>query len=240
MQPRDSSFSLPMLESFLSTITDPEHRELVLELARSLWDNLTQDQIPESPPEYLWNKSLTDLPPTIFMAVTQIAMTQQRFLMYAFIHRGLTKALARALETEFGDNGTYLEIMAGAGWLAKGLLEADLRGIYIATDSEPPTDSVHLVNKVDAQDAIIKHRSIVDCYLLSWPHMEEDAADAVREIPSGSLIIYLGEWGGCCGSPSLFQQLEIIEELPPHWETAKQQYFRWPMWKDIFVLCQKV
>lgn len=234
------SFQETFLESLVGAFNiPPEHRDAVLTMARSLWDDLRQDQIPEGPPEYLVGKSLFDLPPGIGMAITQLAVSQQQFLMFAYIHQGLTQALARALEAEFGDNGAYLEIMAGAGWLAKGLLEADLHGIYIATDLEPPADSVYPVNKVDARDAIIKHRYVIDCYLLSWPHMDEDAAIAVQEIPSGRPVVYFGEWGGCCGTPSLFEQLEVIRELPPPWAAVRQQYWHWPMFKDQFFLCRK-
>ena len=74
------------------------------------------------------------------------------FRMWAYINQEFSNNLARAMESEFGPNATYLEIMAGMGWLAKGLMQADLKGIYIATDAYPPDDAVFPVSSIDAAE----------------------------------------------------------------------------------------
>jgi len=169
---------------------------------------------------------------------------QQRYAMYAFIHKKLTDALARALEADFCDNqpceATYLELMAGCGWLAKGLHESGLQGNYIATDIDPPIDTVFpQIEIIPAIDAVIEYRDKVDCYLLSWPEMDDAAAAAVAKIPSGMPVIYMGEWGGCCGTPELFQQLQPFPLTSPWWQRAANEYFNWPALRDSLYYCIK-
>ena len=122
------------------------------EVAKRLEETLLRGDIPDFVPPYMGFDGS-------FLRYVCTA-----FRMWAYINQEFCQNLARAMESEFGPNATYLEIMAGMGWLAKGLIEADLKGIYIATDFKPPNDAVFPVSKIDAVEAVKKHRDDVDAF----------------------------------------------------------------------------
>lgn len=178
------------------------------------------------------------------------------FRMWAFINKPFCSALAAAMEASFGPNATYLEIMAGTGWLAKGLIEADLKGIYIATDLEPPDDAVFPVSKVDAVEAIKKHEANVDAFVVSWPPYNDPIIEKCLDVmPVGAKLIYIGEgYGGCTATHGFFKRTtdffkgswddvrnKFILQSPEHglWYTANQALFVWDGIHDCLGLLAK-
>jgi hypothetical protein len=190
---------------------------------------------------------IPDFSPTVaYFGDPMVRDVVTSYRMWAYINKEFSHFLARAMEKEFGDNATYLEIMSGMGWLAKGLLEADLSGIYIATDLEPPEDAVFPVSKVDAVEAIKTHRDNIDAFVISWPPYDDPIIEAcVDEIPSKSKIIYIGEGpGGCCGTAKFFKETERVfpwnAPTPDHWDLAQEALYTWPGMHDHLSLFYKI
>lgn len=233
----------------LRMIPDKTLQQECIDLFEHLEYQLDAGIIPENTPPDFWEKrslSLDVIPRKSYIEATMaginITHMCQRYRMYAFIHQAFAAALARVLNSGFGSDATYLELMAGRGWLAKGLQQEGLRGNYIAVDLDS-RNALYPIKTLDAREAVIKYRDTTDCYLLSWPYYDDEAAaEAVREIPVGSPILYLGEWHGNAGTPSLFQQLRPIpaDELTSAQRHAQQEYFTWYGYHDSLCFCIKV
>jgi len=165
------------------------------------------------------------------------------FRMWAYISKQFAQALAKAMEATFGPNATYLEIMAGTGWLAKALIEADLKGIYIATDLNPPDDAVFPVSKIDAVKAIINHRNNIDAFVVSWPPYQDAIIEKCLDVmPPGAKLIYIGEdYGGCTATYDFFKRIRSAFESitsPEHqlWLDADKKLFVWGGMSDYLDL----
>lgn len=166
------------------------------------------------------------------------------FKMWTFIYTDFVIALARAIQSEFGQELFILEIMAGMGWLAKGLKDAGLPGVYIATDSNPSTDSVYPIAKAEAVEAVITHYHHANLYIVTWPPPNDISLDlALNYIPVGSILLYIGEpFPGCCATQNFFEKTEMIEPLQAlsAWKKAQELYFKWPSNHDRIFLLRKV
>ena len=240
----DVDIPFTFIDESINRIKSPSWRRKIKGFAEKFFYNLENRNIPDdTPPEIFKKRSYLEdrYPVDATMPAINIALYQQHYKMFAYIYKGLGEAIADALEATFGNDGFYLEIMAGAGWLAKAIAEANLEGTYIATDLDPIADAVFPVEALDAIEAIKKYPN-ADCYILSWPYYEDEAAaEAVGLIPEGSLILYMGMWtGGNTGTDSLFRQLQPIENLPPVWEAARKAYFTWYGFHDQLYLCRKI
>lgn len=163
------------------------------------------------------------------------------FRMWAYIHHQMVKHLARAMAYEFGPYATYLEVMAGGGWLAKGLYDSYLTGIYIATDIRPPEDPVYPVYEIPSVEAIIKHRDSIDAFVISWPLKDDRVMHEIIEyIPVGAKIIYLGEpRGHNCASEEFFDRTEMVSTKVRQWDLARRNYFSWNKTHDSIYLLEK-
>lgn len=120
--------------------------------------------------------------------------------MWAIVHRNL----ARHLATYIGDR-QVLEIMAGAGWLARALSDEGID--IIATDSgewDERHDKMHrpyAVRHLEASEAV-EHYSDAGVLLVSWPpYGETPILDACERWGSDRPIIYIGEGQGGCNAP---------------------------------------
>lgn len=99
--------------------------------------------------------------------------------------------------------GTVVDPMAGSGWWAHLLRE---RGIdVVAADTDPGGfNRQHIDDMIIRDGAEVLADSDAETMLLSWPDMDRDTGERMRAAFTGKRIIYIGEWGGCCGSPELF------------------------------------
>ena len=134
--------------------------------------------------------------------------------MYAFVCWDWVNPL-----TEWIGKRKVLEIMAGAGWLAKALRS---KGIdVIATDDHSWIDEKRWplqteVERLSALKALKKYGRSVDIVICSWPYMNNDAYHALRllgKINPAAIFLYIGEWeGGCTASNKFFEHYGLIEQ----------------------------
>ena len=124
--------------------------------------------------------------------------------MWAIVTLAWTERLAEWIE---GRN--VLEIMAGAGWLAKAF---NHYGVDVkATDNGDWDDRhdkmkmVYPVEKFEASKAVEKYNEWADVLVVSWPPYGEQAiCDACDAWGSERPIVYIGESDGGCNAPDEF------------------------------------
>lgn len=135
-----------------------------------------------------------------------------------------------------------LEVMSGAGWLARALTGM---GVSVcATDNnswlkehEKKWEHQVDIEELGAIEAIEKYGRQVDLLIISWPYMDEDAYNVLvkmHEVNPAALIIYIGEIGGCCASESFFEHYEYIED--EQFEQVSRKFRSWPCIHDILTL----
>lgn len=137
---------------------------------------------------------------------------RQKHGMFGIVTRQLCAELAEWI----GDR-KVLEIMAGCGWLAKGLSEAGVS--VVATDSMKWFEygaysqwtNVHHVRKLGAISAVRRLGKKCDVLVLSWPHFQDkNHVRAIREWPAGKPVLYIGEGpGGCCAGDEFFDLVDF-------------------------------
>lgn len=115
----DVEISMEFLEQMLKMVKDPRQRQEISDFINYYIQHLENGTILDATPPEFFRRGLRMFDVGVGMIASHLSMASQYYGMYAYIHRGLGEAIARALETDFGDSGTYLEIMAGTGWLAK-------------------------------------------------------------------------------------------------------------------------
>ena len=119
-----------------------------------------------------------------------------------------------------------LEVMAGAGWLARGL---ELEGVNIvATDSgnwakENDWETFSIVRTYYARKALQRFGDRADILIVSWPPYTSSMITKLLPLwGSDKPILYIGEGpGGCCGDDKFFQVTQVVER--PNWS-----FYAWP------------
>lgn len=134
-----------------------------------------------------------------------------------------------------------LEVMAGAGWLARALTAKGIE--VIATDDYSWADKrawsmQTTVEKMDAVTAIEQYGSTSDILLISWPYMDPSAFEAIRkwnEINPEGLIVYIGEQeGGCTANDAFFEHFEVQEN--DSFREVSANYCTWDGLHDTIIL----
>jgi hypothetical protein len=126
-----------------------------------------------------------------------------------------------------------LEVMAGAGWLSKALLECDID--IIATDNfswdKQHTNLTPLceIEKIDAVEAVRKYKDR-DVLIVSWPPYDDSTICDVCKLWKNKPIIYIGEGDGGCNAPENFwNNFKEIENQPkinfPQWYTLHDSIY---------------
>jgi hypothetical protein len=134
--------------------------------------------------------------------------------MWAIVDKVWTKKLAAWI----GDR-TCLEVMAGAGWLAKALSEHGID--IVATDSgdwddhHPKAQFVYQIEITEGEEAAKKYHD-KDILIISWPPYGEDAICHICEQwGSDKPIILISEDdGGCNAPPEFWSKFHIINDQP--------------------------
>lgn len=115
-----------------------------------------------------------------------------------------------------------LEVMSGAGWLAKALSEHGVR--IIATDFDVSgrwgrRSAVHTVEALDAITAVSVYPD-AEVLLVSWPPYNNPVIEQVAEKWGAKRpIVYVGEaCGGCTATEIFCKHFRVIEKLKiPRW-----------------------
>jgi len=151
-------------------------------------------------------------------ASTEAFRLRETFLkkgMFALVSWQWVKPFAKWI----GDK-KCLEVMAGRGWLSLALqsLGVDI----IATDDyswgikrnwdEPVTE----VEELDTIEAVKKYGEGVDLLIMSWPYMDDNAYNTIKELNNINpdvQIVYIGEgYGGCTASDEFHEHFQEIED----------------------------
>ena len=134
--------------------------------------------------------------------------------MWAIVDKIWTKNLANWI-----GNKKCLEVMAGAGWLAKALNEYEID--IIATDNgewdkrHSKMIFVHNIEKLSGIKAVKKY-SNRDILIVSWPPYEEtEICQICKKWGSKKPIIYIGEGVEGCNAPNeFFNNFQKIDDPP--------------------------
>ena len=137
--------------------------------------------------------------------------------MWAIVYDEWIKELALWI----GDR-TCLEIMAGAGWMAKALAA---HGVDIIATDDYSWEKNHSgnhnalrkyqydVEELEASEAVKKYQDR-DILICSWPYMDNEFTNACKNW-QGKPIVYIGEGeGGCTANDEFFQGFEEDESAP--------------------------
>jgi hypothetical protein len=134
--------------------------------------------------------------------------------MFAFVSKEWTKPLVQWIGKR-----KCLEVMAGAGWLAKALSDDGVN--IIATDNHSWINDrgwvkMFDVEELDAIQSVILYGHNIDILIISWPYMDNVAFQTIKQLHiqnPNSLIIYIGEnYGGCTADDEFFEHFEEIED----------------------------
>lgn len=131
---------------------------------------------------------------------------------------------------EWIGNRKVLEVMAGAGWLAKALREknvdikaTDTKGWQISwalSDNKPRWPIHSKIERLGANQAIRKYGRWCDIMIMSWPYMDDSAYYAIKslyKINSKAIVLYIGEpQSGCTASDKFFNHFDLIEDRSFH------------------------
>ncbi len=162
---------------------------------------LQQGDIPKYPPHgaspFGWDYDMTH-----YMDAMKLRSWCNERGLWTVIDQVWTRALA-----QWAGDRTVLEIMAGAGWLAKALTE---NGVHVvATDDfswgyrHRQMELVHEVQRFDATEAARQFPA--DILLVSWPpYGDEQIIKACNAWGPDRPIVYIGEGEGGCNAPDPF------------------------------------
>ena len=185
---------------------------------------LLQGKIPEEPPKRDMNS----------WELRKIATERN---MWALVSRDWVKVLAQRIKDK-----KVLEIMAGAGWLAKALSDEDIE-IFATDDYRWAVRNrklIYDVKKYDGFKAVRDFKNQYDILLVSWPpYDEEEICDICKEWGEVKPIIYIGEGkGGCNAVDEFFEHFNSIEyfDIPQWWGLHDEltiDYYRKEVNKDV-------
>jgi hypothetical protein len=196
-------------------------------------DNLQRQRIPENPP------ALVDLEPYRLEDPTKLwdlmykvqNTIRHNYGMYAVLTAGVLDRLAEYLKGK-----KVLEVMAGAGWLAKGLSD---RGITVKSTDDFSWEGyldwkrVFPIEQLDVSEAVDKYMANYDVLIVSWPHyIAKNLIRVMQQLPEGTPVVYIGEGaGGCCAGEKFFDYFEEESGMP---------IFQWPGMYDYISIGKKV
>ncbi len=143
--------------------------------------------------------------------------TQRKHGMWSMVDSTWTRDLA-----DWMGQRICLEVMAGAGWLAKALSAHGLN--LIATDFDARAKwgkrpAVYPVKPLDALAAIACHPE-AEVLLVSWPPYADPVIESLAEAwGTERPIVYIGEaCGGCTATEPFCAQLQVTDRLIiPRW-----------------------
>lgn len=226
---RELFSDFPDVKFLINNVLESDHliksKLLPQELPELLLPEDIQDQIfkainqrfdrddPEG--DKLWNQ-LSDALPKLDKALRSYRdYLEEQYGMWAYISGPFVKSLAAYIDHE-----AVLEIMAGNGYISKGL--QDLNDKAYPTDSlewlsenQTGKHQVTQIEKLDAVSAIEKYQDKVKYVIMSWApdkgSVDLDVLNAIRKADHDLKLIVIGERNGATDSKAFWQQAHIIE-----------------------------
>ena len=163
-----------------------------------------------------WNDEIDRSFDNWFMKVYEAREKLTKKGLWTVIDQKWTKILADWI----GDR-KCIEIMAGAGWLAKALSESGID--IVATDNDSWTNKAHtelekvyLIECLDAVEAVSSNYKDRDILIVSWPPYNDDTiCEVCEKWGTKKPIVYIGEGEGGCNAPDDFwKRFKKIKNTP--------------------------
>lgn len=164
-----------------------------------------------------WAELSTALPKLDYQLRNFRDYLEDTYGMWAYISAPFTNDLSNYLK-----GAPTLELMAGNGYISKGLRDHDANQTLYVTDSMAWTNEnetgkhpVIAVEPLDALAAIAKYGTEVDAIIMSWsPDGQEidwQVLQAIRRLPNSPQFIVIGEKDGATGSKAFWQHAQLTE-----------------------------
>lgn len=178
---------------------------------------LTKYPLGDPKGDQIWNQLSTDLPKLDAALRNFREYLETTHGMWAYI----SAPFANDLSTYLKGRPT-LEIMAGNGYISKGLRDHDANQVLHTTDSKDWTAEnetgkhpVISVEQLDALAAIEKYGTSVDAVIMSWSPdgqaIDWEVLQALRNLSPQPELIVIGEKNGATDSKIFWQQAKLTE-----------------------------
>lgn len=177
-------------------------------------------QYPQGDPrgDQLWNKYSAALPKLDKSLRNFRDYLEDTYGMWSYVNAPFAKALA-----DYLNGAPVLEIMAGNGYISKGLRNNNANQRIYTTDSQAWTREnetgkhpVTTIEKLDAISAIKKYGDQVDYVIMSWaPDKEEvdwDVLQLLRHDCPDVKFLVIGEQDGATNSKKFWQEAQLSQD----------------------------
>lgn len=177
-------------------------------------------QYPQGDPrgDQLWNKYSAALPKLDKSMRNFRDYLEDTYGMWSYVNAPFAKALA-----DYLNGAPVLEIMAGNGYISKGLRNNNANQRIYTTDSQAWTREnetgkhpVTTIEKLDAISAIKKYGDQVDYVIMSWaPDKEEvdwDVLQLLRHDYPDVKFLVIGEQDGATNSKKFWQEAQLSQD----------------------------
>lgn len=180
-------------------------------LLQGFMEALARGEIPNHAPD-LASLDFIDSEEIENAIISARSRTQRKHGMWAMVDSFWTRELA-----DWIGERSCVEVMAGAGWLAKALCEHGVN--LVATDLDVKAKwgtrpAVHPVQPLDALAALARYPE-TEVLLVSWPPYSVSVIESVAEAWGPDRpIIYIGEeLGGCTATENFFTRLCVTKRM---------------------------
>lgn len=177
-------------------------------------------QYPQGDPrgDQLWNKYSEALPKLDKALRNFRDYLEDTYGMWSYVNAPFAKALS-----DYLNGAPTLEIMAGNGYISKGLRNNNATQKIYTTDSqawvkenETGKHPVTQIEKLDALDAIKKYGEKVQYVIMSWAPDKQDTDWKVLQLlrndyPDVSLLV-IGEKDGATDSKRFWQEAQLSQD----------------------------
>ena len=168
--------------------------------------------------DQLWNKYSAALPKLDKSLRNFRDYLEDTYGMWSYVNAPFAKALA-----DYLNGAPVLEIMAGNGYISKGLRNNNANQRIYTTDSQAWTREnetgkhpVTTIEKLDAISAIKKYGDQVDYVIMSWaPDKEEvdwDVLQLLRHDYPDVKFLVIGEQDGATNSKKFWQKAQLSQD----------------------------
>lgn len=166
----------------------------------------------------LWNQYSDELPKLDYALRNFRDYLEDTYGMWSYVNAPFAKALA-----DYINGAPVLEIMAGNGYISKGLRNNNANQTIHTTDSqawvkenETGKHPVTTIEKLDAIAAIKKYGHQVDYVIMSWaPDKQEtdwEVLQLLRQDYPDTKFLVIGEKNGATDSKKFWQEAQLSQD----------------------------
>ena len=168
--------------------------------------------------DQLWNKYSAALPKLDKALRNFRDYLEDTYGMWSYVNAPFAKALA-----DYLNGAPVLEIMAGNGYISKGLRNNNANQKIYTTDSQAWTKEnetgkhpVTTIEKLDALSAIRKYGDQVDYVIMSWApdkgEVDWDVLQLLRHDYPDIKLLVIGERNGATNSKKFWQEAQLSQD----------------------------